>query len=132
MSSRPTDKDVGRLEREIETYEARAYRKLCVTAVKRWNAAVRERRRAGASPTIGIAIEARFCFLDVHCPGCGQTKQIDLRQIDRHPRTRLEALIPSLSCRNCRPNPPFARLLELSEHAWQSPNRPAFVQKRET
>jgi hypothetical protein len=45
--------------------------------------------------------------------------------------SRIEALISSLSCRNCRLNSPFARLLGLSERTWQSPNRTAFVGKRE-
>jgi hypothetical protein len=35
---------------------------------------------------------------------------IDLRTLDRHPGASISSLIPSLSCRRCSPNPPFARL----------------------
>ena len=56
---------------------------------------------------VGIAIAARFYFLDAYCPGCRQLKQIDLRKLDRHERTTLYGLIPFLSCQNCRPSPPF-------------------------
>jgi hypothetical protein len=130
MSSRPTDKDVGRLEREVETHEAETQRALCASAVTRWNSEMRKRRRPRYSPMIGVALDARFYFLDVYCPGCRQSKQIDLRKLDRHPQTTLETLIPSLSCRNCQPNPPFARLVALSEHAWHSPNKPVTVVRK--
>lgn len=130
MSSRPTDKDVGRLEREVETHAAQAHRALCIDAITRWNSEMREGRRPRYSPMIGVALDARFYFLDLYCPGCRQTKQIDLRQLDRHPQTTLENLIPSLSCRNCQPNPPFARLVALAEHAWQSRNKPFTVERR--
>lgn len=130
MSSRPTDKDVGRLERAVETHEAETHRALCVSAVTRWNAEMRKGRRPRYSPMLGVALDARFYFLDVHCPGCRQRKQIDLRKLDRHPQTTLETLIPSLSCRNCQPDPPFARLIALSEHAWQSPNKPVSVARK--
>jgi hypothetical protein len=33
--------------------------------------------------------------------GCRQVKQVDFRTLDRHPESKLEALIPSLSCRDC-------------------------------
>jgi hypothetical protein len=34
----------------------------------------------------------------------------DLRMLDRHPGGAISGLIPSLSCRRCSPNAPFARL----------------------
>jgi len=46
----------------------------------------------------------------VHCPGCGTVKDVDLLKIDRHPGAPITSLIPELSCRNCRPHAPFARL----------------------
>src|SRR4051812_14493685 len=79
--------------------------------LNRWNGFMRSVGRAGYSPQIGVAIAARFYFLDVYCPGCRQVKQVDLRTLDRPPATQLEALIPALSCRDCRPSPPFAQLL---------------------
>jgi hypothetical protein len=35
---------------------------------------------------------------------------IDLRTLDRHPGTSISSLIPSISCRRCSPNAPFAKL----------------------
>lgn len=83
------------------------------------------RRKPDWSPTVGIATAARFYFLDAYCPGCRQVKQVDLRKLDRH----AFGLIPSLSCRSCRPSPPFARILRLTEHEWESGNRPAYMPK---
>jgi hypothetical protein len=39
---------------------------------------------------------------------------IDLRALDRHRDAAISSLIPSLSCRSCRPNAPFAELVRLS------------------
>lgn len=66
-------------------------------------------------PTIGAAIAARHWFLWVRCPGCRTTQSIDLRRLDRHPDATVTSLIPSLSCRTCRPNAPFAELVKLSQ-----------------
>jgi hypothetical protein len=78
----------------------------------------------------GRAIAAKFNFLNVYCPGCRQIKQVDLRKLDRHERTTLHGLIPMLSCRSCQPQPPFARLVRLSQHEWQSKSKPAYMPKR--
>ena len=67
------------------------------------------------SPTIGAAIAARHWYLWVRCPGCRTTTAIDLRRLDRHRDAAVTGLIPSLSCRSCRPNAPFAELLRLSQ-----------------
>jgi hypothetical protein len=130
MGNRPSDKDIERREREAEIAAAETHRALCVEAVTRWNGEMRKGRRPRHAPMIGVALEARFHFLDVYCPGCRQTKQIDLRELDRHPQTTLDNLIPSLSCRNCQPNPPFARLVTLAQRAWESPNKPFTVERR--
>jgi hypothetical protein len=37
-----------------------------------------------------------------------------LRTLDRHRDAAVTSLIPSLSCRSCRPNAPFAELVRLS------------------
>jgi hypothetical protein len=39
---------------------------------------------------------------------------VDLRALDWHRGAAVTALIPALSCRSCRPNAPFAELLQLS------------------
>ncbi len=66
------------------------------------------------SPTIGAAIRARYWFLWARCPACCATGDVDLRRIDRHPDAVVTSLIPSLSCRSCRPPAPFAELVRLS------------------
>jgi hypothetical protein len=66
------------------------------------------------TPTIGAALAARYWFLWVYCPACHNTSGIDLRTLDRHPDAAVTSLIPSLSCRSCRPHAPFAELVRLS------------------
>jgi hypothetical protein len=66
------------------------------------------------SPTIGAALAARHWFLWVRCPACRTTQSVDLRTLDRHRDAAITSLIPSLSCRSCRPHAPFAELLCLS------------------
>jgi hypothetical protein len=39
---------------------------------------------------------------------------IDLRTLDRHPGASISSLIPSVSCRRCPPNAPFAKLEALT------------------
>jgi hypothetical protein len=53
-------------------------------------------------------------ILWVRCPACRTTTAIDLRNIDRHRDAGITSLIPSLSCRSCRPHAPFAELVRLS------------------
>jgi hypothetical protein len=50
----------------------------------------------------------------VCCPACRSTNAIDLRTLDRHPDAAITSLIPALSCRSCRPNAPFAELVQLA------------------
>ena len=133
MGMRPGDNDIDRENREGETCAEAAQRALAVEAVTRWNKLMERsaaRHKPDWSPMIGVAIAARFYFLDVLCPGCRQIKQVDLRILDRHERTTLHGLIPLLSCRDCQPQPPFARLVRLSQHQWESENRPAYMPPR--
>jgi hypothetical protein len=57
------------------------------------------------------AIAAGVPWLSFSCPACGQFGSIDLRTLDRHPGASISNLIPSVSCRRCTPNAPFAKLL---------------------
>ena len=66
------------------------------------------------SPTIGAAIRVGYWFLLVRCPAYRTINAIDLRRLDRHPDAAVTSLIPSLSCRSCRPNAAFAELVRLS------------------
>ena len=79
-----------------------------------WNERQAKRMPLLFAPTIGAAIASRYWYLWVACPACRTTQAIDLRQIDRHRDAAVTSLIPSLSCRSCRPNAPFAELVRLS------------------
>jgi hypothetical protein len=83
--------------------------------VAAWNERQAKRMPMLFSPTIGCALKARHWFLWVRCPACHTTQAIDLRTLDRHPWSALTSLIPSLSCRSCRPHAPFAELVRLSD-----------------
>ena len=45
---------------------------------------------------------------------CRTTIGIDLRKLDRHRDAAVSSLIPTLSCRSCRPHAPFTELVRLS------------------
>jgi hypothetical protein len=82
------------------------------------------------APTIGAALAARHWFLWVYCPACHNTSSIDLRTLDRHKDAGVTSLIPSLSCRSCRPNPPFAELVRLSPTSIADEMRMEYTQRR--
>jgi hypothetical protein len=82
--------------------------------VETWNARQQARMPVLFAPTIGAAMAARYFFLHVRCPACRTTQSVDLRRVDRHRDAAITSLIPSLSCRSCRPNAPFAELLCLA------------------
>jgi hypothetical protein len=95
-----------------EAKRAEAESKAAVDAqkiVEIWNARQAGRRALWFYPTIGAAIAAGFPWLTYSCPGCQMVGSVDLR-IDRHPGASISSLIPSLSCRRCSPNAPFAKL----------------------
>jgi hypothetical protein len=75
-----------------------------------WNARQAGGRALWFYPTIGAAIAAGLPWLSFSCPACGQFGCVDLRTLDRHPGAAVSSLIPSVSCRRCSPNAPFARL----------------------
>ena len=74
-----------------------------------WNERQTKRMPMLFSPTIGAAIAAGYWFLWARCPACRTTGDVDLCSLDWHPGAAVTALIPSLSCRSCRPHAPFAR-----------------------
>src|SRR5260370_4171934 len=79
-----------------------------------WNERQTKRMPMLFSPTIGAAITADYWFLWIRCPACRTANAIDLRTLDRHRDAAVTSLIPALSCRSCRPNAPFAELVQLS------------------
>ena len=105
--------------------------------ISAWNERQAKRMPMLFSPTIGAAIAARYWYLWVRCPACRTTQAIDLRTLDRHPDAAVTSLIPSLSCRSCRPHAPFAELVRLSrtsiademriEHTRRIPQQPTFI-----
>ena len=78
--------------------------------VAAWNVRQRQQMLMLFSPTIGAAIAAEHWFLWVRCPACRTINAIDLRTLDRHHHAAITSLIPALSC---RPNAPFAELVQL-------------------
>ena len=80
-----------------------------------WNERQARRMPFLFAPTIGAALASRRHFLWVYCPACRTTRDIDLRTLDRHREAAITSLVPSLSCRSCRPHPPFAELVKLSK-----------------
>ena len=80
-----------------------------------WNERQARRMPLLFAPTIGATVAARHHFLWVYCPACRTTRDVDLRALDRHRNAAVTSLIPSLSCRSCRPNAPFAQLVRLSK-----------------
>jgi hypothetical protein len=53
------------------------------------------------SPTIRAALVAGTPWLDVLCPGCGTSRAIDLRTIDRHPLASVGTLVLGPRCSWC-------------------------------
>jgi hypothetical protein len=82
--------------------------------VAAWNERQTKRMPMLFAPTIGAAITARRWYLWVRRPACRTTNAIDLRTLDRHRDAAVTSLVPALSCRSCRPNAPFAELVQLS------------------
>jgi hypothetical protein len=80
-----------------------------------WNGRQARRMPLLFAPTIGAALVARQHFLWVYCPACRTTRDIDLRTLDRHREAAITSLITLLSCRSCRPHPPFSELVKLSK-----------------
>jgi hypothetical protein len=65
------------------------------------------------SPTIRAALLARAPWLDVFCPGCGTSRAIDLRSLDRHPLASVGTLVLGLRCSWCAGSAPMPKLLGL-------------------
>src|SRR5215470_809808 len=79
----------------------KAARDQAVAVVERWNAALASGNGVLWSPTIRCAVTAGMPWLDVHCPGCGTGRAIDVRTIDRHPLACVGSLVLGLQCSMC-------------------------------
>jgi hypothetical protein len=81
--------------------------------VDRWNLRLATGRDMLWSPTIRAALLAGTPWLDVFCSGCGTSRAIDLRTIDRHPLASVGTLVLGLRCSWCPGLAPMPRLLGL-------------------
>jgi hypothetical protein len=62
------------------------------------------------SPTIRAALLAETPWLDVFCSGCGTSRAIDLRAIDRDPLASVVTLVLGLRCSWCPGSAPMPKL----------------------
>jgi hypothetical protein len=69
-------------KRQVADAAARAEAK---AVIERWNEQLVTSRDMLWSPTIRAALIAGTPWLDVFCPGCGTSRAINLRKVDRHP-----------------------------------------------
>ncbi len=92
----------------------KAARGEAAAVIERWNDQLALGRDMLWSPTIRAALLAGKPWLDVFCPGCGTSKAIDLRTVDRHPLASVGTLVFGLRCSWCPGSAPLPRLLGLS------------------
>src|SRR5271168_1148989 len=80
--------------------------------IDRWNEQLAAGRDMLWSPTIRALI-ASTPWLDVYCPGCGTSRAIDLRTVDRHPLASVGTLALGLRCGWCPGSAPMPKLVGL-------------------
>jgi hypothetical protein len=85
-------------KRQVAGAAARAEAK---AVIERWNEQLSAGRDMLWSPTIRAALIAGTPWLDVFCPGCGTSRAIDLRKVDRHPLASVATLVQGLRCSWC-------------------------------
>jgi hypothetical protein len=81
--------------------------------VDRWNEQLAASSETLWSPTIRAALIAGTPWLDIHCPGCGTSRAIDLRKVDRHPLASVGTLVLGLRCSWCPGSAPMPKILGL-------------------
>jgi hypothetical protein len=91
----------------------RAARAEAEAVIQRWNDQLSRGRDMLWSPTIRAALLAGTPWLDVFCPGCGTSRAIDLRILDRHPLASVGTLVLGLRCSWCPGSAPMPKLLGL-------------------
>jgi hypothetical protein len=70
--------------------------------IDRWNRRLATGRDMLWSPTIMAALIAGTPWLNVFCPGCGTSRAIDLRTVDRHPLASVGTMVLGLTVRGAR------------------------------
>jgi hypothetical protein len=81
--------------------------------VDRWNEQLAAGREMLWSPTIRAALIAGTPWLDIHCPGCGTSRALDPRKVDRHPLASVGTLVLGLRCSWCPGSAPMPKILGL-------------------
>jgi hypothetical protein len=81
--------------------------------VERWNEQLAASRDMLWSPTIRAALIAGTPWLDVFCPGCGTSRAINVRKVDRHPLASVATLVLGLRCSWCPELAPMPGILGL-------------------
>jgi hypothetical protein len=78
--------------------------------IEHWNRAIRMDRDVWWSPTI----VAGTPWLDVYCPGCNTSQEIDIRKVDRHPLASVGSLVLGLRCTWCPGSAPMPKITGLN------------------
>ena len=97
-------------KRQVADAAARAEAK---AVIERWNEQLSAGRDMLWSPTIRAALLAEMPWLDVFCSGCGTSRALDLRTLDRHPLGSVGTLVLGLRCSWCPGSAPMPRILGL-------------------
>jgi hypothetical protein len=109
---------MGFNKRKIENHRRRATEKQILEDAEHlimvWNERQAKRMPMLFSPTVCAAITAGCWFLRGRCPACHHRRRRPAGA-PLAPRRGRDGANPSLSCRACRPNAPFAELVCLSK-----------------
>jgi hypothetical protein len=131
MPERPPNPKNERREIEAEASrradEAAASKAYARRIVALFNARAARGRRPAFFPTIRCALVAEMPIVHTVCPACRTITETDLRTIDHHPLATIASIIPKASCRQCRPNAPFARIIEIKASAGAGDVRSPFA-----
>jgi hypothetical protein len=108
--------------KNLRAAEDSAARAEAEAVIQRWNEQLTLSRDMLWSPTIRAALLAGTPWLDVICPGCGTSRAIDLRKVDRHPLASVATLVLGLRCSWCPELAPMPRLTGLFYATTGSPS----------
>jgi hypothetical protein len=108
----------------ISSAEELAARKEATELVERWNGELAAKRTPQFSPTIGAAMRAGKPWLLLHCPGCRQVYEVDLRRIVRPHDFPITGLRAALVCESmCRRAGPKPELLSVAARPYEGAAR---------
>jgi len=121
MPERPPNHKDERRELEAEATrradEAAASKAYARRIIALFNARTARGRRPAFFPTIKCVLVAETPIVLSVCPACRTITETDLRRTDHHPLATIASIIPKVSCQRCRPNAPFARIIEIKAPA---------------